>query len=365
MKNNFFELKKLIKNIKVHNFNFRDLDHQNFFSKIKFDDTANDINDLSRFVDTHKKNSFSKKKDYTFEDKLIIDKILEFFSNFTLELFNKQITPIDSIYSDLKNFKIIQKFLNLHKSKENINILEIGPGPGCLGLMLSENKNVNYTSIENSEGFYIYQSFLYEFYTKYFDETLKSKSKNLFDSQIKIKHFHSHDIINIEKKIYSNQILDLATMNHCIGEFNPDMRNFYLKIVHEMMLNSYRKYKIQPFLIINSIGAQGYLSFKSFFEIMHRFNFKRIIIPKIQCYVFTVNDLKIQNNFLFSSNNLKLNKIIDLIYYIKGFKEFNKIKKKINLDYNNEFSFNDLIENKKLYINKEKKLSFFFKNLKK
>ena len=363
-KKDFLELKKLINNIKINNKNLHNSAEPNFFSKIKFDSTANDIYDLIRFVDTHKKNSFSKEKNYTLEDKLLFDRILDIFSNFTLKLFNKQISPIYSIYSDLKNFKNIQKFLNLHKSKEKINILEIGPGPGCLGLMLSDIKNVNYTSIENSEGFYIYQSFLYEFYTKYFDETLKSKSKSLFEDQIKIKHFHSQEIINIRKKIFSNQILDIVTINHCIGEFHPEVRNYYLKIVYDMMLNSFRKYKIQPFLIINSIGAQGYLNFKSFFQIMHRFNFKRIIIPKLQCYVFTVNDSKLKSDFLFSSNNLKLNKIIDLIYYIKEFKEFNEIKKRINLNNNNEFSFNDLIDNKKLNISEEKKLSFYFKNIK-
>ena len=120
MINNFKKLKKNLIKLKSANNKLSQSAQPIFFNKINFRTNVSNINELIKFVDTHKKTNFINKKIYTNQDTLIMNKIFKITEKLTYKMFKKKITPLFTSYSDLNNFKSISKFLKIHENKKNI-----------------------------------------------------------------------------------------------------------------------------------------------------------------------------------------------------------------------------------------------------
>lgn len=348
---------KKISNSEIQRFSPLCFIQNNFPHKVSSKD------ELIRYVDSMHNNDKFLNEDYKYNknDKTIVGRIVGIIKEVTLKNFNQACVPFQTILADLNAYKNIIKYIKFHSEKKNINVLEIGPGSGLLGLMLTLDKKIKYSSIEVTQAFYLWQQLLYKKIDKKFVENDFS-SDFLFTKKARIKQIPWwHILIKKDKILDTNEHCEVIICNHALGEMHPDALVIYLKIIRKLLENSQKKFSKNSFFLVSSLGQLHSSNQIEIYEKLNDAGFK-IIFEKSLLVCVTKNS-NIGKKIYFPKNILK-NKIIFFFTRILNrffFKKMNYFK---NTDIVNSdvLTWKDLFKNIKIVHSMEALFFQFLKN---
>lgn len=211
------------------------------FSPITFDATGyptrvSETKELWKFIDV----MHETRLDQT------VDNLMEGLSENEFQTFAKVVKIISSETEKVFGFKVrcenallrafnVYRYIKIFSSKR---VLEIGPGCGYLGFLISLN-NGNYTGVENTQAFYLVQNLLLKLVNnsnKFLD--LAVASDHLFDT---FSNFREANCIHVPWwKIVSTDAvresdIDLVTANHCLAEMHENARLYYIRLAYELL----------------------------------------------------------------------------------------------------------------------------------
>ena len=298
--NNINELPNTIVQIFSSNA-FDDLSYKKY---IKFEE------DVTKYVDEmHEYKKEIKKYTFSEEEFNFLKDITVSVENIQNKLeIKKKILPYSSLISSLGIIRIMNM---LPINKKNLNVFEIGPGSGYTGAMIIKN-NHNYFAVENTQGFYMWQSFLYKELNDNFQEDLLIK-KNI-DIDQKITHIPWWEFSKFFEKFQKldNQI-DLIICDHALAEVNKECLK-YIAILSKSLLNE-KNYA--PLFLVRTFGA--FIN-SNYWEILKVFNDAGFMNIQFSNFIIFIpknsklaNNLNIKN---FIPKNLKPGLLKNKFYLI-------------------------------------------------
>jgi hypothetical protein len=262
-----------------------------------------------KYIDSHHDKRLNKIIDVLLGSRItehefeLLNKLFEKFRNFSKQNNLPFSIKNASIFRALFQKRVIESLIG---NKNNLNIIEIGPGSGWLSSLLYID-NYNVFSIENTQSHYCFQSKLFS-----------SIAKNKFRELAKRNHTNYSNLNHLPwwkicKPNFAMPKQDLITSNHMIQECSVWAVHFYISMVNRVL-------KDDGIWVIEGTGA-GYiggptLEFLKEETKKHGFNFYDISGK------FPTND----GIYVLSKNKIELNKQykpidINLDYFSKKFHE--------------------------------------------
>lgn len=302
------------------------------FKKLKsFNLKTETFSELIQFTDMHHPNRYKLNinnggiKKYNLEEiklKKKIEKII-------LNTFKKRINIDDSFSRAVISYRFVKK-----NFKNKINIFEVGPGSGYLGVLL-KNYNYNYSSLEITKPHFIYQHFIHKkiFKKKYSPQILGNNfKKSVLTTNFNIPWWQVKNIFFFLNKFKPEIII----LNHCINEMHHNALNY--------LCHNFSLLKKKPIILIEGFGSEKINSTEDSLKIFYKYGFKIYHHKPIKKYNI-IRSLSIPITLL-SNKNIKskityfnskifyskfgLKKILNLLINLKNIK-FDIYKWKIYL----------------------------------
>jgi hypothetical protein len=248
------------------------------FSKLNFLTSVDDDSELWKFIDTMQELRYEQNikilGPFISEDE---KKITEWFSqrvsDFTKEFFNFSTVARNSYTRSLISYRYIKNLFDkgIDLNKRHGTVLEIGPGCGYLGLMLTRS-GFNYISTDITQSFYMYQHFLNK----------NIWSENFYEgaeSDVGSYDFNSYGSIHIPWWHWVDEELelpelDLVVINHVLTEMHENSVRYLLsKIVNNHLI---KKNKEPTYIFIEGFGNETFRSADSVVKTMDEYGFNII-----------------------------------------------------------------------------------------
>ncbi len=250
------------------------------FDQQRFPTYARDEKELARYaewnrdivnLDLYKPNKFirqaSLKTIYSAEESEIIIWLCDQVEDLTYKLTKRRIRPMFNPLAKLGLFRVVQALLDIYNKKQ-FSIFEIGPGTGYFASMLI-NAGHTYASMDNTQGFYLWQNRLFEHIVG--NEFIDWASQDPINfGQIKrVTHVPWWTFL----KFGNNSPIktDIVVAEACLGEMHPDALMFTLAVAKHMLKES----DVKLFLF-SDVGSATVLSEKEIFEYFSKAGFVKI-----------------------------------------------------------------------------------------
>ncbi len=309
--------------------------YNNYFDITSYPRKINEFDEIINFIDEMHDNKKAILK-YTIneEEFLLLQKILKHVENIQEKLnFKEKVLPFSSLLSAFGCYRIVKK-LSLNKDSK---IFEIGPGSGYTGALFNK-EGFKYSSTDNSQGFYLWQSLIYKELDKNFDETLLNKDFKIFNNS-NFSHLKWWEFAQVKDKIEKNdESADLIICNHALGELTKECLLYIIKISSKLLSNNDRKNRNSFFLSL----SPGKQYFSNYLEILRQFENNGFNYIQFNEYIlFFLKNSSLGKTL--NINNLipkkKGNKFfINLCLRINRIKSFNSLKKVSSISSLKDFS---------------------------
>jgi len=246
------------------------------FAKVGYPHFVNSENDLWRFHDVMQEKRINSIFTEKFHDGIpiiyceIFLKVIKIIKRFgesikkpiRVRLNAGQNCALISVY----NLFVIDCVISAFDLSETDPILEVGPGSGYLSLLnIMRGRSVHL--IEASQGFYLYQNYLFNFYNK-----LHPAGKNYHE------HYYWWDAADINKLLPKTRIV---VANHMLAE----MHNYALRIILAKLVNASKDSLQDCFLIAEGLGSNVVNRHEDVFQTIQDFGFNTYPFGK-NCWLF-------------------------------------------------------------------------------
>ncbi len=324
--------KKRVKNIPN---SLRSFFFSNYFDITSYPRKIDEFDEIINFVDEmHDNKKAVLKYRFNEEEFMFLKEALNHVENIQNQLdFKKKILPFSSLLSAFGCYRIV-KNLSL---KENSKIFEVGPGSGYTGLLLNKD-GFRYSSTDNSQGFYLWQSLIYKELDKNFDETSLNEDFKIFNN-LNLSHLKWWEFVNVQKNIEkNNESADLIICNHALGELTKECLLYIIKISAKLLSNNDKKNRNSFFLSL----SPGQQHFSDYFEILEKFEKNGFSYIQFNEFILfflkdsTLGRLLNLKNIIPKKERNKL--FIKLCMKINRIKSFNSLNKDTSLSYLKNFS---------------------------
>jgi len=206
------------------------------FEDLNYPVRVNEMTQLLRYVDTMHETSDGKYFDkaqfqYSKAEGKTISHVAQVATDLTEQAFGKRIRPWMAPFGAVPTFRIIEAFKKQTKS-DKLRVLEIGPGSGYLGALLIE-RGFDYASMDNTQGFYLWQNHLYnalapgEVKDWASEQTLPAK----WDARI--NHVAWWQWAGLDQ--HSTLDCDVIVCDHALGEFHPIALRHTLRVIRNIL----------------------------------------------------------------------------------------------------------------------------------
>ena len=286
----------------------------NTFLRYNFSTHLNSPEEIWKFFDTMQEfrvNKYFKNdlNDYLTEYEMKAIEIIAInLSNYT-KFFNRKTIPlgISQIISSISTLRSL--LVKQEELKRKLNIIEIGPGSGMLGL-LAKYFEINYTAFDITNAFAIHQTCLYKIlFGEDFNDLGSVKNKNyieaqkLLDKKTSITFLPWWHFLNTDLSLPK---YDIIVMNHCFFEIQKKALQFIFN-----RLGSH----LERQLVICSYWGSNKFN-----------NYTQDDLVAIE------EENNIKHEIIFSSNDIYIPKTIALFSYNlnKNPKDFNFLEQNIN-----------------------------------
>lgn len=276
------------------------------------------------------------------QEMVLIENVAKKYSEY-VKSFNRKTTPIgiSGMISSISTLRILKIKKTQWGITRPLRVLEVGPGSGMLGLLLSENTGINHTMFDVTNAFAIHICSLYNFL---FGKDFRDLS---YVPHINYKSKEVLDLINDSSKItflpwwhFLNTNLslpkyDVIIMNHCFFEIQ---RKALLFILKRLGSSSERQLIISSYWGSNEVNKYDNEDIK---KLEKRFDIreerivskktgvhKNIYIPRTM-NLYSYKFLPSNNDISFFHKNIESRLGYDLIKESKIFFNFKDILKKI------------------------------------
>ena len=265
----------------------------NAFNNLSYNKNITSAEDVTKYIDEMHEDKFEiKNYNFSQEEFNFLINIIDEVENIQNQLgYRNKILPYSSLVSSLGIIRIIDK---LPLNKKDLNIFEIGPGSGYTGAMLIK-KNYNYFSVENTQGFYVWQSLLYKKLSKNFQENALYKKE--INIKNKVTHFPWWEFSEFftKNKIFNSKV-DLIICDHTLAEVRRECLRYIAFLSKDLLnINNYA-----PIFLVRTFGA--FIN-SNYWEILKIFNKAGFI------------NIQFSNFLIFVPNNSHLAKDLGLINF--------------------------------------------------
>ena len=187
---------------------------------------------LLRYVDTMHETSDGKyfdktKYQYSQTEGKAISQVAQTVALMTKHNFSKCIRPWMAPFGAVPAFRIIEAFKTLTDSK-NLRVLEIGPGSGYLGALLS-TRGFSYSAMDNTQGFYMWQNRLFQAIAPNEFSDWATLNEPLKNWDARVNHFTWWQWATLNESTALRS--DIVVCDHAMGEFHPIALRHALRLI--------------------------------------------------------------------------------------------------------------------------------------
>lgn len=208
------------------------------FQSVSFPTNVTDELELARYVDIM--SEVAPMQRYLFDDvysrheAAAIDDVATQVLAFTAQRFGRATHPFMSLMTATDMYRLIW-FLRETVGRENLRVLEIGPGAGYLGALLIRD-GFDYTSCDNTQALYLWQTRLFHLLSKGdFDDWARHETapeaRSAAATTIPWWHF-------AEMHGRSPLAFDIIVCNRAMGEMDPWAVWYIAKMARRMLAQS-------------------------------------------------------------------------------------------------------------------------------